>query len=124
MYPSGAWRGYWEAVGWGRQLMDNLVLRFAAETVSGEGTDVLSPFTFHGSCDAHGNVTLVKQYRGRHRHTVQYVGRYDGEGTIFGRWHIGASSGPFALSPARNQAAADMPILTISAEPPAEKAER
>jgi hypothetical protein len=113
MYPSGAWRGYWQQVGWGRQPMHDLRLRFVAGTVQGTGHDCIGAFTFHGSYDEQGTVLLVKQYVGRH--CVHYNGRYDGEGTIFGRWNIGASwSGPFALSPTDLQADADAPILTIA----------
>ncbi len=116
MYPSGAWRGYWEQAGWGRQRMHDLVLRFTDGTVQGEGIDVIGHFTFHGTCDGQGAVALVKQYAGRHR--VHYVGRYDGEGTIFGRWTIGDIwSGSFALSPADFKVAADTPVLTIAADP-------
>jgi len=58
MYPSGAWRGYWEQVGWSRQTMHDLVLHFTADTVRGEGSDVIGPFAFHGTCTADGTVTV------------------------------------------------------------------
>jgi hypothetical protein len=112
MYPSGPWRGYWEQEVWGRQPMDNLVLRFADGFVDGQGKDVIGAFTFSGEYDAEGGVTLVKQYVGRHR--VLYHGSYDGEGTIFGRWSIGQHwSGPFALSPVQRRAAAELPIREL-----------
>jgi hypothetical protein len=112
MYPSGAWRGYWEQVLWGRQPMEPLVLRFADGIVEGEGEDCIGPFTFTGLYEADGTVTMIKQYLGKH--TVQYQGTYDGEGTIYGRWSIGSAwSGPFALSPVRASPPADAPIESL-----------
>jgi len=112
MFPSGPWRGYWEQVYWGRQPMNALVLRFGDGVVSGEGTDCIGPFTFQGRYDAAGHVAMMKKYIGRH--SVNYEGTYDGEGTIFGRWSIGASwSGPFALSPVPARPRADAPIHTL-----------
>ena len=113
MYPSGLWRGYWEQPAFGRQPMNNFMLRFADGVVEGEGRDVIGRFTIAGTCDDRGNVGFVKQYVGRHR--VHYRGQYDGEGTIFGVWSIGASwSGPFALSPVRSSPSHDLPIRDIS----------
>jgi hypothetical protein len=112
VYPSGPWRGYWEQALFGRQSMGDLVLHFEGTEVTGHGHDIVGPFTFTGSCDDRGNVVLVKQYLGRHK--VLYRGTYDGEGTILGRWSIGATwTGPFALSPVRGRPAADAPIQEI-----------
>jgi hypothetical protein len=112
MYPSGPWRGYWEQQAWGRQAMDNLVLRFEAGLVERHGKDVIGAFTFSGRYDDQGKVTLIKHYIGRHE--VLYEGTYDGEGMIFGRWSIWAIwSGPFALSPTRRNAPADVPIREL-----------
>src|SRR6184192_4218881 len=98
MYPSGPWRGYWEQALFGRQSMQELILRFADGVVTGEGKDVIGRFTFRGTYDQAGTVRMVKQYVGKHQ--VLYEGNWDGEGTLFGRWSIGeAWSGPFALSP-------------------------
>jgi hypothetical protein len=109
MYPSGPWRGYWEQQLFGRQPMNELVLRFADGKVRGQGRDCIGRFTFQGRYDDRGSVTLVKQYLGRHQ--VLYQGTYDGEGTLFGRWSIGEEwSGPFALSPVRARPQADAPI--------------
>jgi hypothetical protein len=120
MYPSGAWRGFWEQTFWGRQTMHPLTLRFAGGRVEGEGADVIGRFTFRGEYDASGAVTLVKKYVGRH--SVLYHGRYDGEGTILGEWSIGVVRGPFALSPERFTVPEDAPILTVGARPGAEDA--
>jgi hypothetical protein len=109
MYPSGEWQGFWDQDIWGRQEMRGLVLRFAGGAVEGEGRDMVGRFTFRGSYDDQGHVSLVKQYVGRHQ--VVYEGTYDGEGTILGRWFIlGAGIGKFALSPVRARPALDAPI--------------
>jgi len=113
MYPSGSWRGYWDQPAFGRQPMNDLVLRFAGGVVEGEGRDFVGRFTFDGSYDDRGNVVMVKQYLGKHR--VLYRDGYDGEGTLFGTWSIGDRfSGPFALSAVRPTAAPDAPIRDIS----------
>jgi hypothetical protein len=117
MYPSGRWRGYWEQRAYGRQPMRDLVLRFSAGRIEGQGVDLIGPFTFRGEYDQTGCVVLVKQYLRRHQ--VLYRGHYDGEGTIFGEWSIGELwRGPFALSPDGFEVSADAPILTIAAVPP------
>ncbi len=117
MYFSGTWRGYWEQTFWGRQPMHDLVLHFGGGRVEGRGTDIIGRFTFSGTYDTHGNVTLVKQYLGRH--SVLYRGTYDGEGTIFGHWSIGeAWSGPFALTMSDHSVPADAPIISITADTP------
>jgi hypothetical protein len=114
MYPSGPWRGYWEQTTYGRQYMEGLTLHFQGGRIEGSGRDVVGAFTFQGTYDGAGTVTLIKQYQGRHQ--VLYQGTYDGEGTIYGRWSIwGIYSGPFALSPER-RAAAGRAIRTISAD--------
>ncbi len=97
MFPSGKWRGFWEAAGWGRRWMEPLELRFDDGRVEGEGSDCIGRFTFAGT-QSGGVVRLVKQYIGKH--SVNYLGRVDGEGVIVGQWTIGQEwSGPFALIP-------------------------
>jgi len=117
MYASGAWRGYWEQEGYGRGVMDPLTLRFEAGQIQGEGYDVVGTFTFAGRYEDSGRVFLVKHYIGAHE--VMYVGQSDGEGTIYGEWQIGSDfRGPFALSPMRDEAVADLPILRVGAPQP------
>jgi hypothetical protein len=109
MYPSGAWRGYWEQMGFGRQLMDDFTLRFTQGKIDGAGRDCVGQFTFTGTYDNRGTVALVKQYVGRHQ--VAYQGTYDGEGTIFGTWSIPPLwSGPFALTPVKRKSDGEIPI--------------
>src|SRR5262249_35068467 len=112
MYPSGPWRAYWEQLGWGRQVMHDLVLRFAGGAVEGEGRDCIGRFVFRGKYDRRGVIRMVKQYLGRHQ--VLYEGTYDGEGTIFGRWSIGDLwSGPFAMTPTVAPPDPDAPIQSL-----------
>ena len=109
MFPSGAWRGYWEQTMWGRQPMRGLTLRFDSGRIDGDGDDIIGPFTFAGTYDDAGAVTLVKQYVGRH--DVLYHGAYDGEGSIIGRWSISTLwSGPFALAPVLGGMEADAAV--------------
>jgi hypothetical protein len=113
MYPSGRWRGFWQQIHLGRQSMRDLVLYFSADEIEGRGVDVVGPFTFHGTYDGAGNVTLIKRYR---LHQVLYEGRYDGEGTIFGEWSIAPFwRGPFALTPQSSAPPADAAIQEIGA---------
>ncbi len=112
MYPSGVWRGYWEQAGYGRQPMTDFLLRFANGEVEGCGRDIVGRFLFTGTYDSNGNVTLVKQYLGRHQ--VIYRGRYDGEGTIHGIWSIEPFwQGTFALSPVWDRDVTTQPIDEI-----------
>ena len=116
MYPSGSWRGHWEQPIYGRQAMRDLVLRFRDGCIEGHGVDIVGKFTFCGTYDQAGSVTLLKQYIGKHQ--VLYQGRYDGEGTILGEWSFSEIwRGPFALSPESFSVPSDAPILSISASP-------
>ena len=83
MFPSGQWKGFWEATGWGRRWMEPLVLRFTNGRVEGEGQDCIGPFTFAGTYTDVG-LTMLKRYVGGH--SVRYDGRVEGEGEVVGRW--------------------------------------
>lgn len=113
MYPSGRWDGFWVQKEFGRQAMTPFFLHFANGNVTGEGRDVVGPFTFSGIYDeATGTIRLVKQYRGRHR--VLYVGQPDGEGSIQGTWRIDDQyTGPFLLRPMLAKPTGDEPIQEI-----------
>lgn len=117
MYPSGRWDGFWVQEYVGRQAMTPFTLRFADGQVTGDGRDVVGPFTFSGTYDETGAVRLVKQYftaEGRERHQVLYVGRPDGEGSITGTWSIGPDyTGPFLLRPRVPKPTGDEPIHEI-----------
>jgi hypothetical protein len=98
MFPSGRWRGFWEAPVWGRRWMEPLELHFADGEIHGQGADCIGGFTFAGSYSHDGVVRMVKQYIGKH--SVLYEGRVEGEGAIVGLWFIDPVwTGPFALMP-------------------------
>ena len=79
--------GWWQQAGYGRQPMRDLRLRFDGNQIRGAGRDIVGPFTFTGTISEQGNVAMVKQYLGRH--SVDYLGQYDGEGLLWGEWQIG-----------------------------------
>jgi hypothetical protein len=79
--------GWWEQHGLGRQPMQELTMQFAAGRVAGSGHDVVGVFTFAGTISPQGHVAMVKQYLGKH--SVDYVGTYDGEGLLQGEWDLG-----------------------------------
>jgi hypothetical protein len=113
MALSGRWSGYWEARGWGRRPM-RLTLRLDGGVIEGEGDDCIGAFTFSGSYDEGGQVSMVKSYVGQHQ--VRYDGAYDGEGTIFGTWSIGPDwTGPFALTLERADQAAQEAVEILPA---------
>ena len=66
--------------------MEGLQLRFAEDgRILGAGADVVGRFVVDGTVDK-GSVLLKKQYVDAHQ--VDYVGSYDGEGTLQGVWSI------------------------------------
>jgi hypothetical protein len=114
MALAGRWSGYWEQVGWGRRVM-HLTLRLGEGRIEGEGHDCIGAFTFRGDYDECGQVSLVKQYLGKHR--VLYRGTYDGEGTIFGQWSIPPFwTGPFVLKLEKADHAAQEAVQIVPAK--------
>jgi len=87
--------GWWEQAHYGRQPMVDLKLQFSGEEVYGNGRDIIGLFTLRGTLNAQGEVTLLKQYLGQH--SVQYFGRYDGEGVLAGEWRIYTEHGRWAI---------------------------
>ncbi|MCA9085717.1 MAG: hypothetical protein KDA81_16765 [Planctomycetaceae bacterium] len=87
--------GWWQQSGLGRQPMNELVMRISDAQIEGDGVDVVAPFTLRGEVRADGSVEMVKQYL--HRHSVLYVGNYDGEGTFSGQWDIDGYRGEWAI---------------------------
>jgi len=57
---------------------------------------MIGPFTFSGTLSEAGQVVMFKQYIGRHG--VDYVGSYDGEGTMWGHWRIGVAHGRWLIT--------------------------
>jgi hypothetical protein len=88
--------GWWEQEAYGRQSMLDLRLGFQDGAISGSGVDIIGPFKFTGRLSTNGRVIMVKRYLGQHR--VDYVGSYDGEGTMWGRWRIGPSRGRWLIT--------------------------
>ena len=80
--------GWWQQHGLGRQPMLDLHMEFDGGQISGSGRDIVGPFKFSGTINAQGRVAMVKDYLGQH--DVEYLGTYDGEGLMWGEWHIGA----------------------------------
>lgn len=87
--------GWWQQRGLGRQPMLDLILDFQGPTFNGHGRDVVANFTMSGSVRQDGSVEILKRYR--HRHSVLYVGHYDGEGTLNGRWDIEGHQGEWSI---------------------------
>lgn len=87
MSPGTHCDGWWDQRGLGRQPMTDLYLEFSSGAISGSGADIVGPFLFTGTIDAQGQVAMTKDYVGLH--SVDYLGSYDGEGLLWGDWHIG-----------------------------------
>jgi hypothetical protein len=75
--------------------MHDLRMAFADGKVRGAGRDVVGDFLFNGTISPDGDVVMVKQYIGRH--SVNYTGKYDGEGLMEGRWFLGLFRGPWMI---------------------------
>jgi hypothetical protein len=78
--------GWWHEVGYGRQSMHDLRLKFDDFRINGSGHDIVGPFTLTGGVTPDGQVTLAKTYP---THDVFYFGTYDGEGLFWGEWFLG-----------------------------------
>lgn len=104
--------GWWQQSGYGRQEMRDLQLDIQGPSIIGQGTDIVAPFTLTGKFRPDGSVELLKRYQGRHQ--VLYVGTYDGEGTLRGRWDIAGYQGEWSIRlMSRNQPAGDDEIQEI-----------
>ena len=76
--------------------MSDLRLQFVQGEIQGSGVDIIGPFEFSGIISGDGRVAMVKQYLGRH--SVDYLGMYDGEGMMWGRWRIGFDHGRWMIT--------------------------
>ncbi len=104
--------GWWQQSGYGKQEMSELKLDFRGPTIFGQGRDIIAPFTLAGKVRSDGSVELMKQYHGRH--SVLYVGHYDGEGTLRGRWDISGYQGEWSIKLLRSSSADSDSILDIA----------
>lgn len=76
--------------------MQKLRLSFAGRRVEGSGTDIVGPFVLSGLIADDGAVVMRKQYT--QRHSVDYFGNYDGEGTMTGEWRLAGMRGRWMIS--------------------------
>lgn len=74
--------------------METLRIEFDGGNIRGSGSDLIGLFTLTGTIED-GSVAIVKQYVGRH--SVDYLGSYDGEGTMHGMWRIGLFGGKWMI---------------------------
>jgi hypothetical protein len=74
--------------------MEQLQISFDGGNLTGSGSDIIGPFTLKGSLD-NDQVVIVKQYVGQHH--VDYIGMYDGEGTMRGLWSIAGFGGDWLI---------------------------
>jgi hypothetical protein len=93
--------GWWEQREFGRQLMLKLRISFHQGQIQGSGVDLIGPFTLSGRMGLGGGVVINKQYIGRHR--VEYVGTYDGEGTLAGQWQLVGCQGAWLITLGRGR---------------------
>ena len=98
--------GWWQQQGYGRQPMHQLVVHFQESKIAGRGYDLIAPFTLRGELRDDGTVEIVKQYAARH--TVLYVGQYDGEGTFYGTWDIDGHQGQWSIKVVRPEGQAEI----------------
>ena len=106
--------GWWEQDLFGRQPMEKLRISFDAKRIQGAGIDIIGPFSLTGAIEENGAVAIVKRYLGQH--SVDYLGTYDGEGSLTGEWRIGLDRGRWLITIRRAVAGAATPILEY--EPP------
>ncbi len=97
--------GWWEQSGWGRQPMLELQLAYANGCIQGSGVDVVGRFTMAGQVAPDGVVAIRKHYVGRH--TVNYYGTSDGEGTLAGEWEIDGWRGAWSIAFRRDRGISD-----------------
>ena len=71
---------------YGRQPMEELQVVIEGRELRGSGVDIFGPFSLRGIIGETGVVAIQKRYVGRH--LVEYVGEFDGEGSMSGTWRI------------------------------------
>ncbi|MEO1448795.1 MAG: hypothetical protein AAFV07_04665 [Bacteroidota bacterium] len=87
-------QGWWEQ-GPHREEMEGLMMQIEGGVVTGSGYDVVGMFTFEGSIDDAGNVSMIKTYMGKH--AVGYQGMFDGNRRMSGLWKIHWMAGPWEI---------------------------
>jgi hypothetical protein len=118
-FPSGRWVGFFLQKGYpGRQKME-LILRFSAGVVQGEGRDRIGDFLIRGRYQTDdGRCHWHKRYVGRH--DVFYQGYNEGKG-VWGLWEIASDHfsdrGGFHIWP-EGMADPTVQQTSTAAEPP------
>jgi hypothetical protein len=96
-FPSGPWTGFYNYGSSARKHRMDLVLAFADQTVSGDGSDDIGQFAVTGRFDeTNGECYWTKTYIGGH--DVYYRGFREGKG-IWGLWELPNESGGFHIWP-------------------------
>lgn len=101
--------GWWQQAGFGKQPMRGLTLEFCGPTIIGKGADIIASFTISGKLRPDGSVEILKKYD--RRHSVLYVGTYDGEGSMNGKWDIAGVQGKWSIR--LNRSSVDQADLSI-----------
>lgn len=104
--------GWWEQFEYGRQPMSGLQITFEGGNLRGMGNDIVGPFTLTGTIGAGGVVLIQKHYLDKH--SVKYVGSYDGEGLMQGNWRILDQTGRWSIVIKRNLAESEKEIQEIT----------
>jgi hypothetical protein len=86
-FPSGRWTGFWiQRYPPAGKHQTELTLTFQGGKMTGEGRDMVGPFSVQGSYDlVDGRCRWTKHYHGKH--DVFYEGFNEGRG-IWGSWNI------------------------------------
>ncbi len=85
-FPSGPWTGFFLQYWLPGRHPTNLTLTTADGRLTGQGQDLVGPYTMDGNYDlTTGRCEWIKQYIGKH--SVAYRGVNDGHG-IWGVWEI------------------------------------
>jgi hypothetical protein len=98
MFASGSWTAFWAShPDWAppSESAHILELDFTAGRVTGRGTDWVGEFTIDGHYDAAGRVSYTKSYIGKH--SIEYSGKRNADGTIAGAWLFAGIQGGFFL---------------------------
>lgn len=97
-FPSGEWNGFYLEKHRSERGWMHLYLAFVDESIKGEGTDYVGPWTCSGTYDPETNVCVFKKdYLGKH--SVTYSG-HASENGIVGQWEIACLlSGEFHIWP-------------------------
>lgn len=103
LFPSGDWEGFYtytQGPDAARHPMQ-LTLNFAANAISGSGSDDVGPFVWEGQYDLRQlHCRMMKYYPS---HSVKYEGWADENG-IWGKWEIMGFRGGFHIWPKKQQA--------------------